>query len=768
MAIDPSGGPSTLGPTEYTLLQQELVSVRARLDRQVQQLIRLNHLSDELLHQNQDRLTTNGFVEAILDVLDVAVGAVWVFPPHVDLADAPFAVGGASQPDAMWADVGVALAHRLGGHRRARWLDPETSIILPDLDLVDALACRCVDRNGECIAVILAANHGATAAMFDPVGTEAGEVLTLLAEKLAVHFDHARDRRLLDENLTQLRESEARLELVLRGSNDGWWDWDLRQDLCYLSGRFHEMTGSPITDATVIKGFWRDLVVSDDRDVLDAELAAALRGDTDSVELELRIPQPDGDELPVLARGTVTRDATGQPIRFAGSLLDVSERKRHEESVQRLAFYDPLTDLPNRRLLLDRVRELLISNANAGVPTAVLMLDLDRFKVTNDTHGHGAGDELLRHVARRLEENVRGDDTVARLSGDEFVVLLHRPGRDVDTARESARVVAEHLLAALDEPYALDAGTVHHSASIGVAVCDDPGMGEDVLLDHADVALYAAKRAGRNTVCFFLPEMQRRADRRTALEVQLRRGISRGELHLVYQPQVDHVGRLVGAEALLRWEGGDEGPVPTPEFIPIAEESGLIHEIGLWSLREVARQVVEWRSSLPPGFRVAFNLSAPEFLHPEMPERIMSVLDETGLRGTDLRLEITESTVLTHLDDAIDRMNRLRRLGVEFSLDDFGSGYSSLTYLRHLPIREVKIDRSYVNRFLHDHRDAAIVQAIITLSRSMDFRVIAEGVEHERERLGLIAEGCRYFQGYLLGRPRRAGASPGDLLRPEQ
>jgi diguanylate cyclase (GGDEF)-like protein len=464
----------------------------------------------------------------------------------------------------------------------------------------------------------------------------------------------------------------------------------------------------------------------------------------------------------VLVRGTVLRDADGQAMRFAGSVQDLTERRRYEADIHQLAYFDPLTDLPNRRLLLDRLQQSLHIRERTGQMTAVLMLDVDRFKRLNDTHGHAAGDQLLRAISKRLRDLVRPYDTVSRLGGDEFVVLLEQLGSDPDNAIATAERTATKLLVALDEPYAIDVGVTHHSVSIGVAASIDPVDTADTLLKAADVALYAAKDAGRNIVRVFRPEMQHKVDRRSALESRLREAFARSEVRMNYQAQVDRDGRLMSAEALMRWESPEAGCGPS-EFIPVAEESGFIHEMGRWSLESVCLQIHRWRGRLPQGFRVAVNLSSAEFMHPVFPARVLDTLRRTGTDGRSIRLEITEATVVTELEFAAERMHQLRDHHIEFSLDDFGAGHSSLTYLRRLPVSEVKIDQSYIQRILTDRHDAAIVRAIITMCESLNLRVVAEGIETSDVWERLVEHGCRYFQGYYFGRPRPASDNPDDL-----
>ena len=749
----------------HRLLQRELVTTRNRLDRQVRQLMRLNALSHDLGHHEHERPMVNTFAEAILDVLDVGFAAVWILDPRVDPDVPRFAACGAEVPD-EWRAAGADLDAILAGMRthRAVALAEAVLTFLPGVQLYDVMAARSLNRDGSPVAVVLAAHTATTVGMDDPLGDEAREVLSLIAERCAEHLDTNRDWNTITSQVRQLRESEERLELVLRGTNDGWWDWDIVHGTCLLSARWQSMLHYPATGNLVRDRFWDSEVHDSDRASFAWLLEQALSGDGDGLETELRLRCHDDSYLPVLVRGTILRDDHGLPIRFAGSILDLSERKRHEAHVNQLAFYDALTELPNRRLLMDRLQQSLLSNARTGQASAVLMIDLDRFKTLNDTHGHAAGDQLLRSVADRLRASVRGHDTVARLGGDEFVVLLENLDGEPGEAARAAEHLAAKVLAALNEPYLLDVGVTHHSASVGVVVTDEPGLVVDTVLKRADVAMYEAKAAGRNAVRIFRPDMQYRVDQRTALETRLREGFEGGQLSMMYQAQVDTMGRLFGAEALMRWHPDDGEPVPPSLFIPVAEESGLIREIGLWSLHEVCRQVVAWRGRVPAGFRVAVNISATEFMNPEFITQVVEALELTGARGSELRLEITEANVVTDLKVAADRINLLRSHGIEFALDDFGTGYSSLTYLRQLPVSEVKIDRSYVRRFLSDRHDEAIMRAILTLCASLGIRVIAEGVETMDQWHRLMDDDCAHFQGYLFGRALPPTDDPQDLM----
>jgi len=750
----------------HRALQRELVETRNRFDRQVSQLKRLNDVAASLQHRENERPLVEAFSEAIIDVLDVGLGVVWVIDEQLSHVEPRFGVTGEWRNTHAWADAGPAVDRMLAesGNDQAQRIDASLIDLLPGVDLFDVMACRCIGRDGGSLAVLLAAHTPITVGADDAPGDDALEVLTLLAEKCADHLDASSDWQVIEQQVQQLRESEERLELVLRGTNDGWWDWDLARGTCVLSARWSSMLQQGEPETRVIDRFWDDLIHDADHRGFMALLEQALVSGRDSIESELRLRRDDDTFLPVLVRGTIMRDATGLPIRFAGSITDLSERKRQEDRIHRLAFYDALTELPNRRLLMDRLHQSLLASTRLGTTTATLMIDLDRFKSLNDTHGHSAGDELLRAVARRLKDTVRGHDTVARLGGDEFVVLLENLGNDGSEPATTAAAIAQKVLTALSQPYDLSVGVTHHSASVGVALSSDPDCTPAAILKHADVAMYEAKGAGRNTVRLFHPEMQQRVNQRTDLETRLRVAFDLGQLTIMYQPQVDRAGRLYGAEALMRWHPDNGEPIPPSLFIPVAEESGLIDSIGQWALEVTCQQISRWHSVMPEGFRVAVNVSATEFMNAAFPARVVEILERTGVSGRHLRLEITEANVVTELRVAAERMSMLRAHEVEFSLDDFGTGYSSLTYLRQLPVTEVKIDRSYVRRFLVNQQDEAIMRAILALCDSLDIRVVAEGVETIEQWHRLMGDGCPYFQGYLFGRAVPASADPQDLL----
>jgi diguanylate cyclase (GGDEF)-like protein/PAS domain S-box-containing protein len=451
---------------------------------------------------------------------------------------------------------------------------------------------------------------------------------------------------------------------------------------------------------------------------------------------------------------TAVKDEDGSVTHHVGTLIDITQRKSAEADIELLAFYDPMTRLPNRRLLLDRLQQALAARARSQRRGALLFIDLDDFKSLNDTLGHAAGDLLLQHVAQRLLACVRACDTVARLGGDEFVVMLGDLSANPREAASQAELVGEKILLALAPPFML-AGHEHHSTGcIGITLFSDHREEGEELLKRADLALYRAKAAGRSTLRFFDPEMQAAVTARIALEADLRSGMREGQFVLHYQRQVDREGRITGAEALVRWQHPRRGLVPPAEFIPLAEDTGLIQPLGQRVLEMVCAQLVAW-SARPDTARLtlAMNVSAREFRRPELVSRVLDVIDRTGADPGRLMLEFTESLLVDDLEEAITRMKALRARGVGISLDDFGTGYSSLSYLKHLPLDQLKIDQSFVRDILVDSSDAAIARTIIDLGRSLSLAVIAEGVETEEQWNCLAGLGCQAFQGFLFGRP---------------
>lgn len=553
-------------------------------------------------------------------------------------------------------------------------------------------------------------------------------------------------------SLATLQESEARFRALTQLSSDWYWE----QDTEYRFTRFHgaiqagrEKTGSE----SLGKTRWENGADN----LTEADWAAhrrALEARQEFRELELRDRDAEGHVYWISTSGAPIFDTHGVFKGYRGIGRNITERKEAEEKIERLAFYDVLTDLPNRRLLLDHLQYAVAVCARGRLHGALLFIDLDNFKDLNDTRGHDVGDALLRQVSLRLKACVRESDTVARFGGDEFVVLLQDLDGSLEDAGLHAELVAKKILLQLNAPYALTGGEHHSTPSIGVVLIHGQRQSVDELLKQADLAMYEAKSAGRNTLRFFDPAMQSMVAERTALEADLRSGLQKGELLLYYQPVVDADSRVVGAEALLRWQHPLRGMVSPMQFVPLAEQTGLIIPLGEWVLQTACAQLARWaRHPQSAQLTVAVNVSARQFRSPEFVMQVQNALLQNGADPRLLKLELTESLLLTDSQEAIMKMSALRSLGVRFALDDFGTGYSSLSYLKMLPLQQLKIDQSFVRDVLTDANDAAIASTVLALGRSLGFDVVAEGVETEGQRRFLLNQGCAFFQGYLFGRP---------------
>lgn len=549
-----------------------------------------------------------------------------------------------------------------------------------------------------------------------------------------------------------LRASEERYALAARGANDGLWDWDLVGGGVYFSPRWKEMLGQREAEIGSHPSEWFRRTHPEDRDRLSMEIVSHLEGMSGHLESEHRIVHKDGRYRWMLCRGLAVRDEFGRAIRLAGSLTDITRHKAMEEQLIHDAFHDLLTGLPNRALFMDRLTRVVErAKRHTDHSFAVLFLDLDRFKVVNDSLGHTVGDELLVGIARRLSATLRPEDTVARLGGDEFAVLLEDIGGVSDATRVAGRIGDE-----LQRPFGLGQQEVFTTASIGIAASatgyDRP---EEVLRD-ADTALYRAKAQGRARYEVFDRTMHVRAVARLQTETDLRRAVERGEFVLYYQPIISVPGGdLAGFEALVRWNHPTRGRVGPAEFISVAEETGLIVPLGNWVLREACRQGREWRERLGPrtALPISVNLSPRQLAQTDLVERVREVLVETGLEGNRLRLEITETVIMENAEAAAAMLARLKELGVRVSVDDFGIGYSCLSLLHRLPIDTLKIDRSFVSLIGPKGEADATVRTIVALAQNLGMEVIAEGVE-TREQLSSLRElRCGYAQGYLISEP---------------
>jgi diguanylate cyclase (GGDEF)-like protein/PAS domain S-box-containing protein len=473
---------------------------------------------------------------------------------------------------------------------------------------------------------------------------------------------------------------------------------------------------------------------------------------------ELVQRRKDGSAIIVEAHWTLLRDDQGVPDAILAINTDITERKAAEQEIQQLAFYDPLTELPNRQLLRDRLQHALAVEARRRLVGALLFIDVDNFKTLNDTLGHAIGDLLLQQIARRLQQCIRQGDTLARLGGDEFVIVLENLAATPEDAAASATVVGDKILASFASPFQLADYTHHCTSSVGITLFNDQPASLDELLKRADLAMYQAKAHGRNALRFFDPAMQAVVAARAELEADLRDTLNRQGFELHYQAQVNSLGQICGAEALLRWPHPERGWIPPDTFIPLAEETGLILPIGRWVLDVACAQLVAW-SALPnmAALNLAVNVSARQFRQPDFVDQVLQALENSGADARRLKLELTESLLVDNMDETIAKMGALKTRGIGFSLDDFGTGYSSLAYLKRLPLDEIKIDQSFVRDVLSDPNDASIARSILALGQSLNLAVVAEGVETDAQHAFLAEHGCRAYQGYLFNKPQPAG-----------
>jgi diguanylate cyclase (GGDEF)-like protein/PAS domain S-box-containing protein len=554
-------------------------------------------------------------------------------------------------------------------------------------------------------------------------------------------------------DITDRKNAESDLRVAARAfeSQEGMFITDANARILRVNLAFNAITGYTAEEAI---GKTPSLLRSGHHDATFYTDMRQCIEETGIWQGEIWNRRKNGEIFPEWLTISTVRGSDGKVTHHVCTLTDITHRKAAENEIKHLAFFDPLTQLPNRRLLLDRLQHALATSNRLGQSGALLFIDLDNFKALNDTMGHHTGDLLLKEVAIRLSACVREGDTVARLGGDEFVVLLEGLSSRLDQAAGQVKGIGTKILTALNESYLLGSAHYHNTPSIGVTLFENHQDSIEELLKRADLAMYQAKAAGRNTLRFFYPEMQSNANARATLEADLRLALQRQEFFLHYQEQVDQHGVLIGAEALARWQHPTRGLIPPDEFIPLAEETGWILQLGRWVLDTACQQLVAWsREPKLTKISLAVNVSAVQYRQPDFVKQVLDVLENTGANPRLLKLELTESVLLSNVDDIIAKMIELKAHGVTFSLDDFGTGYSSLSYLKRLPVDQLKIDRSFVRDLLADPADAAIVRTIVALAENWGLSVIAEGVETKAQWDCLNRHGCHNYQGYLFGRP---------------
>lgn len=588
-----------------------------------------------------------------------------------------------------------------------------------------------------------------------PVHTEMkNSVLAGLREMQRRLETHQRQNTAIQEELS---ESRSKLDRLLNHLAEGVYEVDTSGNCTFVNQSFLTMLGFNSADEILGKNV-HNLIHHHRPDgspypINECKIYKAYRTNQDINVTDEVFWRKDGLPIPV-EYWSVPVIQDGKLLGATVTFVDISSRKAAEAEIETLAFYDPLTKLPNRRLLMDRLEQALVISRRNKLEGALIFIDLDNFKSVNDTLGHDVGDNVLQQVAERLSKCVRAGDTVSRLGGDEFVIILRDLSADPVHAASQAESTGNKILAALSAPYQLESNEWISSTSLGITLLNNSDASADELMKQADIAMYQAKKSGRNNLRFFDPEMQLAIIARSNTEVRLRKALANQEFKLYYQIQKDHLGKAIGAEALIRWNQPEVGIVPPSDFIPLAEETGMIVSIGEWVLDTACKQIKAWQDSpLTKDLMLAINVSAKQFRHDGFIEQVRASIEASGIDPRLLKLELTESLMLDNIDEIIASMNLIKSMGVQFSLDDFGTGYSSLQYLKRLPLDQLKIDQSFISEIVGDENDRAIVKTIIAMAHSLNLEVIAEGVESEEQKQFLNENGCHQFQGYLFGKP---------------
>jgi diguanylate cyclase (GGDEF)-like protein/PAS domain S-box-containing protein len=599
-------------------------------------------------------------------------------------------------------------------------------------------------------AIAGAYEHGATDFIMKPLNP------TILSHRVRYML---RGSRTLDA----LLRSEARLGLAQRIAKIGNWEWQPHTGQFSASAELCRLMGIRLQDFSGTLDAFLQAVAAEDRERVEQSLKRILT-DRTPCDIDHRILLPNGSDFIVNLQAEAIFDDQLNALTIVGTAQDISERKRSEREIHRLAYYDSLTGLPNRVLFKDRVTHAIAHARRYQYHLALLFLDLDRFKVINDTLGHNIGDQLLKHVAERLSESIRHSDSIgrsadsdqahqlARLGGDEFTVLLTNL-QDVQDASK----VAKRILQALARPFMVGGHEIFVTVSVGIAIFPADGDSVDVLLKNSDTAMYHAKEQGRNNFQYYSNAMNAEANERLMLEGEVRHATEREEFVVYYQPQIDlRSGRIVGAEALVRWQHPQRGLLGPGEFLQAASDTGMIRAIDEWVLRTACRQSRTWQQRGLAVPSMSINVSNSLFHGTTLLKAVEDALADTGLPPDRLELELTESIAMRNVDTSITLLQRLKTMGVHLAIDDFGTGYSSLSCLQRLPVNRVKIDQSFVRELLSRVQPVPIVRAIIAMAHSLQLKVLAEGVEHDTQRTILMAEGCDQAQGYLYGRPMPA------------
>ena len=638
----------------------------------------------------------------------------------------------AEAPDVILLDLHLPDCEGLGGFKQLKMLVPGSPIIILTNFMDDALAVRAVREGAQDYLI-------------------KKEVDTALLTK---SITYAIERQKSD---AALRESEERYALAVAGASEGIWDWNIKTNEAYFSPRWHGLLGSEVKQVAAIVDLWFDRVHPEDLLPLHKTLKAHFSDVTTHFEHEHRLRHDAGGYRWMLVRGQGVSDADGSCYRMAGSMADITERKRTEEQLLHDAMHDALTGLPNRSLFLDRLVQTMRqferdSNSNReGRRYAVLFLDLDRFKNVNDSLGHSVGDGLLVSIAHRLRAILRPSDTLARLSGDEFAVLIN----DVISLRDAIHVV-ERIDEQWDKEFSVQGHTIYTNASIGIVMAAEQYVKPEQVLRDADLAMYRAKALEKGAPVIFDAHMHAIAVQRLRIETDMRRALNRNEFVVHYQPIVSlETGKVLSFEALVRWQHPERGMIGPDEFIDVAEETGMINELSWWILGETAAQTGRWQQLVPDSadLGISVNVTGALFHNDDVADQLLLLLANCNLEPRYMHLEITERSFMDHQDAVLSELDKLRAAGVQLHIDDFGTGYSSLSYLKRYPYDTLKIDRSFIRELTHAEGSSAIVQAIVSLGKNLNMNIVAEGVENAAQVRFLREINCPEAQGFWFSRP---------------
>lgn len=553
---------------------------------------------------------------------------------------------------------------------------------------------------------------------------------------------------------TELKVSQNRLSLATDVAKIGIWEFQLESNYMVWNDWMHEIYGTTPDDFLSKYFSWRDRVHPEDYEKAASELSRAL-SKNDAYNAEFRIIRPTGEIRYVNAMARIEQTRDGRPKKLTGVTVDLTDNRIAEKKIEKLAYYDELTGLPNRTQIVERLEEATKQCDKTDCYGAVIFIDLDNFKTINDTAGHHVGDQLLQGVAGRLKNSVANEDFLARLGGDEFIIILPDVGSSEASAVDNAEKICSRMLAKMKEPFRLTKSYQLTTASFGLTLFSDDKRSAEELMREADLAMYKAKEIGRSNIVFYQPSMKEAIDTKASLEKALTGVLERKELSLNFQPQIDDEKGVIGAEVLLRWQHPEFGAIAPDTFIPVAEETGLIVHIGEWILTSACKEMAGWIHSglLPRNFTLSINISANQIFDDSFVDNVKKAVNDSGLYPQQIKLELTESLLVKDISRTVEKMNELKSFGISFSLDDFGTGFSSLSYLKQLPLSQLKIDKSFVRDILIDGNDFVIAKTIIALGNSMNLNVIAEGVESIEQQEALRELGCYTYQGYLYSKP---------------